>query len=90
MLDLVSCSKHWPHLFPQHGAGLKHRRKASEEDLFLSALLLLQSLARHPGDLLRRLRSAGRRLAPGRAMERLGRPPRGGRDPGPPRRPEAL
>ncbi|MBW8059632.1 MAG: transcriptional regulator [Solirubrobacterales bacterium] len=31
MLHVVSYSQHWPHLFPQHGPGLKHKRKIALE-----------------------------------------------------------
>lgn len=49
MLDLVSYSKHWPHLFPQHGAGPKHKRKIALEPW-------QQRVAeRYPGRLLRGL-----------------------------------
>jgi hypothetical protein len=49
MLNLVSYSKHWPHLFPQHGPGVKHKRTI--------ALKPWQQriVERHPGRLLRGL-----------------------------------
>jgi hypothetical protein len=27
MLNIVSYSQHWPHVFPLHGPGLEHKRK---------------------------------------------------------------
>jgi len=49
MLNLVSYSTHWPHLFPQHGPGRKHEREI--------ALAPWQQLIvdRFPGRLLRGL-----------------------------------
>jgi hypothetical protein len=49
MLDVVSYSKHWPHLFPQHGPGVKHMRKIELEPW------QERIVERHPGRLLRRL-----------------------------------
>jgi hypothetical protein len=49
MLNLVSYSTHWPHLFPQHGPGRKHQRKIALEPW-------QQLIAdRYPGRLLRGL-----------------------------------
>jgi hypothetical protein len=49
MLNLVSYSKHWPHLFPQHGPGPKHKRRIALEPW-------QQLIAdRYPGRLLRGL-----------------------------------
>lgn len=31
MEEVSSFSKHWPHLFPQHGPGIKHERKIALE-----------------------------------------------------------
>jgi hypothetical protein len=106
MDEVYSFSTHWPHLYPQHGPGVKHERRIALEPwqqriverypgrllrgLVLSALLLLQPLARHPADLLRGLRPARYRLAAGRAVERLGGPPRGGWGHGQTRRPQAV
>ena len=70
MLGVSSYSKHWPRLFPQHGPGVKHKRR-------------IEHLPRY-------LRSAGRRLAAGRPLERLRRSSGGGRDHGSTRRTEAL
>jgi hypothetical protein len=49
MLNVVSYSKHWPHLFPQHGAGVKHKRKIALERW------QQRIVERHPGRLLRGL-----------------------------------
>lgn len=49
MLNLVSYSKHWPHLFPQHGPGPKHKRKIALEPW---QQLIVD---RYPGRLLRGL-----------------------------------
>lgn len=49
MLHLVSCSTHWPHLFPQHGPGVKHERKIALEPW------QERIVARYPGRLLRGL-----------------------------------
>jgi hypothetical protein len=49
MYDLVSYSKHWPHLFPQHGPGVKHQRKIALEPW------QQRIVERHPGRLLRGL-----------------------------------
>jgi hypothetical protein len=49
MLNLVSYSKHWPHLFPQHGAGMKHERKIELEPW------QERIVKRYPGRLLRGL-----------------------------------
>jgi hypothetical protein len=47
--EVNSFSKHWPHLFPQHGPGRKHERKIALEPW-------QQLIAdRHPGRLLRGL-----------------------------------
>lgn len=49
-MDVVTCfSKHWPHLIPQHGPGLKHRRHI---ELVGWQKKLVQ---RYPGRLLRGL-----------------------------------
>ncbi len=49
MLNVVSYSQHWPHLFPQHGAGLKHRRRIELEPWQQRVAV------RYPGRLLRGL-----------------------------------
>jgi hypothetical protein len=49
MLNLVSYSQHWPHLFPQHGAGMKHKRQIALEPW------QQRVVDRHPGRLLRGL-----------------------------------
>lgn len=49
MDEVYSFSKHWPHLFPQHGAGPKHLR-AIELEPWQEAVV-----ARYPGRLLRGL-----------------------------------
>ncbi|HWI95292.1 MAG TPA: hypothetical protein VNS60_04415 [Solirubrobacterales bacterium] len=49
MEEVSSFSKHWPHLFPQHGPGIKHERKIALEPW-------QQLIAdRYPGRLLRGL-----------------------------------
>jgi hypothetical protein len=49
MLHLVSYSKHWPHLFPQHGPGAKHERHIPLEPW------QRRIVERYPGRLLRGL-----------------------------------
>jgi len=49
MLNLVSYSTHWPHLFPQHGAGVKHERRIVLEPW------QRRVVHRYPGRLLRGL-----------------------------------
>jgi len=49
MLNVVSYSKHWPHLVPQHGAGAKHKRKIALE------AWQQRVVDRYPGRLLRGL-----------------------------------
>jgi len=49
METVSSFSKHWPHLFPQHGPGLKHKRRIALEPW---QQLIVD---RHPGRLLRGL-----------------------------------
>jgi hypothetical protein len=49
MLGVVSYSKHWPHLFPQHSPGVKHKRRIELEPW---QELIVE---RHPGRLLRGL-----------------------------------
>lgn len=49
MLHLVSYSTHWLHLFPQHGPGVKHRRRIALEPW------QQRIVDRHPGRLLRGL-----------------------------------
>jgi hypothetical protein len=49
MLHVVSYSKHWPHLFPQHGPGVKHERKIALEPW------QERIVERYPGRLLRGL-----------------------------------
>lgn len=49
MLHLVSYSTHWPHLFPQHGPGVKHKRKIALEPW------QERIVERYPGRLLRGL-----------------------------------
>jgi hypothetical protein len=48
--ELWSCSKHWPCVFPQHGAGLKHRRS-----IVLQPWQERIALEEHPDLLLRGL-----------------------------------
>jgi hypothetical protein len=45
----VSCSRHWPCLFPQHGAGKKHLRKI---ELAAWQQIIVE---RHPGEFARGL-----------------------------------
>ncbi len=47
--EVGSYSKHWPHVFPQHGPGPKHRRKIALETW------QRQIVDRYPGRLLRGL-----------------------------------
>jgi hypothetical protein len=47
--EVSSFSKHWPHLFPQHGPGVKHKRKIALEPW------QERIVERHPGRLLRGL-----------------------------------
>ncbi|HVY79292.1 MAG TPA: helix-turn-helix transcriptional regulator [Solirubrobacterales bacterium] len=49
MLNVVSYSTHWPHLFPQHGPGVKHRRRIALEPW------QQRIVDRYPGRLLRGL-----------------------------------
>lgn len=49
MLDVVSYSTHWPHLFPQHGPGRKHERRIVLEPW------QRRVVERYPGRLLRGL-----------------------------------
>jgi len=49
MLNVVSYSQHWPHLFPQHGPGPKHGRRIELEPW------QRRIVERHPGRLLRGL-----------------------------------
>ena len=49
MLDVTSYSTHWPHLFPQHGPGVKHKRKITLEEW------QERIVDRYPGRLLRGL-----------------------------------
>jgi hypothetical protein len=49
MFNVVSYSQHWPHLFPQHGAGRKHNRRI-ELDPWQELVV-----ERYPGRLLRGL-----------------------------------
>lgn len=49
MLELKSYSKHWPHMLPQHGQGLKHKRKIAFEPW------QQKIVERYPGRLLRGL-----------------------------------
>jgi hypothetical protein len=49
MVHVVFYSKHWPHLFPQHGPGVKHKRKIALEPW------QQQIVIRYPGRLLRGL-----------------------------------
>jgi hypothetical protein len=57
---LKVCHPVLPFAFPQHGSGRKHKRgiRLTDRGVRVSAVLLLQSLGRHPGDLLRALRAA--------------------------------
>ena len=66
--DVVSYSKHWPCLFPQHGPGRKHERKIELEPW------QQEIVNSHPGDLARGLfHSDGCRL-----INRVRRPVKGG------------
>ena len=47
--EVVSCSKHWPCLFPQHGPGRKHARKIE------LAEWQREIVERYPGDFARGL-----------------------------------
>ena len=47
--EVCSYSKHWPHLFPQHGPGRKHQRRIALEPW------QQRVVDRHPGRLLRGL-----------------------------------
>lgn len=47
--EVGSYSKHWPHVFPQHGSGAKHKREIALEPW------QERIVARHPGRLLRGL-----------------------------------
>jgi hypothetical protein len=47
--EVNSFSKHWPHLFPQHGPGVKHKRKIELEPW------QERIVEQHPGRLLRGL-----------------------------------
>ena len=49
MEEVSSFSKHWPHLFPQHGPGVKHTRRISLEPW------QQRIIERYPGRLLRGL-----------------------------------
>jgi len=49
MDEVYSFSKHWPHMFPQHGPGAKHTRQIALEPWQQNIVL------RHPGRLLRGL-----------------------------------
>jgi len=67
-VEVVSHSKHWPCLFPQHGPGRKHERKIELEPW------QEQIVARYPGDFARGLfHSDGCRLT-----NRVRRPVKGG------------
>ncbi len=67
-VEVASCSKHWPCLFPQHGPGRKHERKIELEPW------QEQIVARYPGDFARGLfHSDGCRL-----INRVRRPLEGG------------
>ena len=48
-VDVVSCSKHWPCLFPQHGPGRKHERAIELEPW------QQEIVTSHPGDFARGL-----------------------------------
>jgi hypothetical protein len=48
-VEVRSCSKHWPCLFPQHGPGRKHERRI-ELECWQQAIV-----AEHPGDFARGL-----------------------------------
>jgi hypothetical protein len=66
--EVVSTSKHWPCLFPQHGPGRKHKRKIELEPW------QEEIVSRHPGDFARGLfHSDGCRL-----INRVRRPVKGG------------
>lgn len=44
MEEVSSFSKHWPHLFPQHGPGVKHERKIVLELFFSNRSLDIQRI----------------------------------------------
>ncbi len=54
MDEVYSFSKHWPHMFPQHGPGVKHKRRIALDSW------QERIVSRHPGRLLRGLISLGR------------------------------
>jgi hypothetical protein len=64
--------------------------QASEEDVLISPLPVLESLGRHPGDLLRVLRQARDRMAADEPVQHLRRPGGVSRPDGRVHRPEAL
>jgi hypothetical protein len=67
-VEVVSYSKHWPCLFPQHGPGRKHERKIELEPW------QQEIVNKHPGDFARGLfHSDGCRL-----INRIRRPLKGG------------
>jgi hypothetical protein len=67
-VEVVSTSKHWPCLFPQHGPGRKHERRIELEPW------QQEIVDRHPGDFARGLfHSDGCRL-----INRVRRPVKGG------------
>ena len=67
-VEVVSTSKHWPCLFPQHGPGRKHKRKIELEPW------QQEIVDAHPGDFARGLfHSDGCRL-----INRVRRPVKGG------------
>jgi len=67
-VEVVSTSKHWPCLFPQHGPGRKHERKIELEPW------QQEIVDRYPGDFARGLfHSDGCRL-----INRVRRPVKGG------------
>ena len=72
MISVLSTSKHWPCLFPQHGAGKKHTRKIE--------------LAEWQQEIVARYPAGGRSDTEGRSRhggrEALGVPPGGGRPDG--------
>lgn len=124
MLHLVSYSTHWPHLFPQHGPGVKHKRRITLEPwqrriverypgrllrgLIHSDGCRVENVIRHPRRTYRYPRyffsnrsldiqrifcdacDRRDRLAPGRAVERLGGASGGGRGVGQTRRRQAV
>ncbi len=64
--DVLSCSRHWPCLFPQHGQGRKHARRI---ELAGWQRVIVQ---RHPGDFARGLFHSDGYRGANRVRRRLG------------------